>query len=107
MGKAIRIHENGGPEVLRWEDFDPGKPENGEVLLRHEAIGLNFIDVYHRTGLYPLPSLPAVPGMEGAGIVEQISDGVTEVAVGDKFGGYRPIVWSSFQTAFQPGRLPP
>jgi NADPH2:quinone reductase len=84
MGKAIRIHETGGPEVLRWEDFDPGKPENGEVLLRHEAIGLNFIDVYHRTGLYPLPSLPAVPGMEGAGIVEQISDGVTEVAVGDR-----------------------
>jgi NADPH2:quinone reductase len=84
MVKAIQIYENGGPEVLRWEDFDPGKPQSGEVLLRHEAVGLNFIDVYHRTGLYPLPSLPAIPGMEGAGIVEQIGEGVTEVAVGDR-----------------------
>lgn len=84
MGKAIRIHETGGPEVMRWEDFDPGKPESGEVLLRHEAVGLNFIDVYHRSGLYPLPSLPAIPGMEGAGIVEEVGDGVTEVTVGDR-----------------------
>ncbi len=84
MGKAIRIHETGGPEVMRWEDFDPGKPESGEVLLRHEAVGLNFIDVYHRTGLYPLPSLPAIPGMEGAGIVEQIGEGVSDVAPGDR-----------------------
>ena len=53
MTKAIRMYETGGPEVLRWEDFDPGQPESGEVLLRHEAIGLNFIDAYHRRGLYP------------------------------------------------------
>ena len=84
MAKAIRIHETGGPEVLRWEDDDPGKPEAGEALVRHEAVGLNFIDVYHRTGLYPLPSLPAVPGLEGAGIVEDIGEGVSEVAVGDR-----------------------
>jgi NADPH2:quinone reductase len=84
MTKAIRIHETGGPEVLRWEDDDPGKPEAGEALVRHEAVGLNFIDVYHRTGLYPLPSLPAVPGLEGAGIVEDIGEGVSEVAVGDR-----------------------
>jgi NADPH2:quinone reductase len=84
MGKAIRIHETGGPEVMQWEDFEPGKPESGEVLVRHEAVGLNFIDVYHRTGLYPLPSLPAVPGMEGAGIVEEVGEGVTEVAVGNR-----------------------
>ena len=64
MGKAIRIYETGGPEVMRWEDFDPGKPAAGEVLLRQEAVGLNFIDVYHRSGLYPLPELPAIPGME-------------------------------------------
>jgi NADPH2:quinone reductase len=84
MAKAIRIHETGGPEVLRWEDDNPGKPQAGEALVRHEAVGLNFIDVYHRTGLYPLPSLPAVPGLEGAGIVEDIGEGVSEVAVGDR-----------------------
>jgi NADPH2:quinone reductase len=84
MNKAIRIYETGGPEVLKWEDFDPGKLESGEVLVRHEAVGLNFIDVYHRTGLYPLPSLPAVPGLEGAGIVEKTGEGVSEVAVGDR-----------------------
>ena len=84
MSKAIRVYENGGPEVLKWEDFDPGKPEAGEALVRHEAVGLNFIDVYHRTGLYPLPALPGTPGMEGAGIVEEIGEGVSEVAVGDR-----------------------
>ena len=84
MPKAIRMYETGGPEVLLWEDFDPGPPKPGEVLLRHEAIGINFIDVYHRTGLYPLPDLPATPGMEGAGIVEAVGKGVTEVAVGDR-----------------------
>jgi len=84
MTKAIRMYEIGGPEVMRWEDIDPGSPEPGEALVRHDAVGLNFIDVYHRTGLYPLPSLPATPGMEGAGIVEEIGEGVTEVAVGDR-----------------------
>jgi NADPH2:quinone reductase len=82
--KAIRIYETGGPEVLRFEDFDPGRPGPGEALVRHEAVGLNFIDVYYRTGLYPLPSLPAVIGMEGAGVVEEIGEGVNEVAVGDR-----------------------
>ena len=84
MNKAIRIYENGGPEVMRWEDFDPGKPETGEALVRHESVGLNYIDVYHRTGLYPLPGLPATPGMEGAGVVEEVGEGVSEVAVGDR-----------------------
>ena len=84
MSKVIRIYETGGPEVMRWEEYDPGQPGAGEVLVRHEAVGLNFIDVYHRTGTYPLPSLPAVPGMEGAGIVEAVGDGVTEVAAGDR-----------------------
>ncbi len=83
MTKAIRMYETGGCEVMRWEDAEPGQPQPGEALIRHEAIGLNFIDVYHRTGLYPLPSLPATPGMEGAGIVEAIGKDVTEVAVGD------------------------
>jgi NADPH2:quinone reductase len=84
MSKAIVISQTGGPEVLRWVDYDPGQPGPGEVRLRHEAVGLNFIDVYHRTGLYPLPSLPAVPGMEGSGKVEAVGDGVTEVAAGDR-----------------------
>ena len=84
MSKAIRIYETGGPEVMRWEDDDPGQPTAGEALVRHEAVGLNFIDVYHRTGIYPLPALPAVPGMEGAGIVEAVGEGVSEVAAGDR-----------------------
>jgi NADPH2:quinone reductase len=84
MSKAIRMEKTGGPEVLQWVDYDPGQPGPGEVLLRHEAVGLNFIDVYHRTGLYPLPELPATPGMEGAGIVEKLGEGVSEVGVGDR-----------------------
>jgi len=58
MTKAIRIYETGGPEVLRWEDYDPGQPAAGEALVRHEAVGLNFIDVYHRTGIHCRPCLP-------------------------------------------------
>ena len=84
MTKAIVIHETGDSDVMRWEDVEPGAPGAGEVLLRHEAVGLNFIDVYHRKGLYPLPQLPATPGMEGAGIVEAVGSGVTEVAAGDR-----------------------
>jgi len=84
MVKAIRIYEPGGPEVLLWEEYDPGQPGSGEVLLRQEAVGLNFIDVYNRTGLYPLPALPATPGLEGVGIVEAIGKDVTEVKVGDR-----------------------
>lgn len=84
MPKAIRIHQHGGPEVLKWEEVEPGQPGPGEALVRHEAVGLNFIDVYHRTGLYPLPALPATPGLEAAGVVQAIGEGVTEVAVGDR-----------------------
>jgi NADPH2:quinone reductase len=84
MAKAIIMHKTGGPEVLGWEEYDPGEPGPGEVLLRHEAVGLNYIDIYHRSGLYPLPSLPGIPGMEGGGVVEAIGDSVTEVSVGDR-----------------------
>jgi NADPH2:quinone reductase len=83
MPKAIRIHETGGPEVLRWEEVEVGRPGPGEALLRQTAVGLNFIDTYHRTGLYPLP-LPAVLGMEGAGVVEEVGAGVSEVKPGDR-----------------------
>ena len=61
MAKAIRMHRFGGPDVLVWEQYDPGAPGSGEVLVQQEAVGLNFIDIYHRSGLYPLPSLPAIP----------------------------------------------
>lgn len=84
MTHAIRIHATGGPEVLQWESVDVGEPGPGEARVRHEAVGLNFIDVYHRTGLYPLPGLPATLGLEGAGVVEAVGDGVTEVGVGDR-----------------------
>jgi NADPH2:quinone reductase len=78
------MHETGGPEVLKWEEMDPGDPGPGEVRLDQKAVGLNFIDVYHRTGLYPLPGLPAVPGMEGAGVVEAAGSDVTEFSPGDR-----------------------
>lgn len=83
MTHAIRIHQTGGPEVLAWEAVEVSTPAPGEVTVRHEAVGLNFIDTYHRTGLYPLP-LPSGIGLEGAGVVEAIGDGVTEVRVGDR-----------------------
>ena len=84
MVKAVIMHKTGGPEVLRWETYDPGQPKTGEILLRHEAVGLNYIDVYHRTGLYPLPDLPGIPGMEGAGVVEFVGEGVSEFKMGDR-----------------------
>jgi len=84
MNHSIRIHEHGGPEQLVWEEVPLPSPKPGEALVRHKAVGLNFIDVYFRTGLYKLPSLPATIGMEGAGVVEAIGEGVTEVAVGDR-----------------------
>jgi NADPH2:quinone reductase len=84
MPKAIIIHETGGPGVMRWEEYDPGAPGAGEVRLRQEAVGLNFIDVYHRSGLYPLPALPGVLGMEGAGIVEAVGSDVADFKPGDR-----------------------
>ena len=83
MPHAIRIHQTGGPEVLCWEEVDVPAPAAGEATVRHHAVGLNFIDTYHRTGLYPLP-LPAGIGLEGAGVVEAVGTGVTEVKVGDR-----------------------
>jgi len=83
MTHAIRIHQPGGPEVLRWEEVDLAPPAPGEARVRHHAVGLNYIDVYHRTGLYPLP-LPSGIGLEGAGVVEAVGDGVTDVRVGDR-----------------------
>jgi NADPH2:quinone reductase len=89
--KAIRVYELGGPEVLKWEDLDPGAPKEGQVVLRHTAVGVNFIDVYFRTGVYTGPALPFVPGQEGAGVVEAVGPGVTEVKVGDRVAYAGPL----------------
>jgi NADPH2:quinone reductase len=83
MTKAIRIHAHGGPEVMRWEDVPTPEPGRGEALIRHAAVGLNYIDVYFRNGLYKT-ALPATIGMEGSGTVLAIGEGVTELAVGDR-----------------------
>src|SRR6185437_5877100 len=79
---AIRMHKAGGPEVLSWDEVAVAKPGEGEVRLRHTAIGLNYIDTYHRSGLYPL-QLPAIIGSEGAGIVEEVGPGVGDLKPGD------------------------
>ncbi len=83
MTKAIRIHKTGGPEVLAWEDVEVPAPGPGEALVRQTAAGLNFIDTYQRSGLYPV-KLPAIMGNEGAGVVEAVGTGVTELKVGDR-----------------------
>ncbi len=83
MHKAIRFHKVGGPEVLTWEDVEVVAPGPSEVRIRHEAVGVNFIDIYQRSGLYKVP-LPAIAGNEGAGVVEAIGEGVTEVKAGDR-----------------------
>src|SRR2546423_3745145 len=83
MTHAIRIHKTGGPEVLTWEEVQVGDPGPGEARVRHGAIGLNYIDTYHRTGLYKLP-LPASLGNEAAGVVEAVGPGVTHVKAGDR-----------------------
>jgi NADPH2:quinone reductase len=84
MSNAIRFHRPGGPEVLRWEQIETAAPGRGEVALRQTAVGLNFLDVYERSGLYPVASLPSGLGREGAGVVEEVGSGVRNVKVGDR-----------------------
>jgi NADPH2:quinone reductase len=83
MPQAVRFHEVGGPEVLRWESVELAAPAPGEAQVRHHAVGLNYIDTYHRTGLYPVP-LPSGIGLEGAGVVVAVGDGVSDLAPGDR-----------------------
>jgi NADPH2:quinone reductase len=83
MPKAIRFHRTGGPEVLSLDEVEVGAPGPGEARVRHTAIGVNFVDTYHRSGLYPLP-LPSGLGVEAAGVVEKVGPGVSEVAPGDR-----------------------
>ena len=102
MPKAIRIHQTGGPDAMQWEDVEVGTPGPGEIRIRHEAVGLNYIDVYFRTGLYPAPSLPFSPGMEGAGIVEALGEGVGSLAVGDRVAYAAPPVGAYAQERLMP-----
>lgn len=91
MTKAIRIHSTGGPEKLSWDSIEVGEPGVDEAIIRQTAIGLNFIDVYHRTGLYPLSAFPLIIGTEAAGVVEAIGENVDEVTVGDRVA-YSPAL---------------
>lgn len=86
MVKAIRVHELGGPQVMKWEDVEIGEPKEGEVRVRNKAIGVNFIDVYFRKGVYNAPSSPFTPGMEAVGIVTAVGSGPTGIQVGDLVG---------------------
>ena len=97
MVKAIRIHEYGGPDKLRYEDVEVGEPGPGEAYVRHTAIGLNFADTHNREGRYPLPHLPHVLGGEAAGVVEAVGPGVTDVRVGDR------VAYAAGGPAFPPG----
>ncbi len=84
MTKAIRIHQTGGPEELKWEDIEVGDPGAGQVRLRQNACGLNYIDVYGRSGMYPVGDMPAVLGMEAVGTVDALGDGVEHLEIGDR-----------------------
>ncbi len=92
MVMAVRVHETGGPDVLTWEELEIGEPGAGEVRIRHTAIGLNFIDTYFRSGLYPAPNgLPFIPGNEGAGVVLAVGEGVSHVKPGNRVAYVGPL----------------
>jgi NADPH2:quinone reductase len=92
MPGVIRVHEVGGPEVMRYEEIEVGAPGPGQALIRQTAVGLNFIDVYFRSGLYPPPALPFTPGLEGAGVVEAVGEGVSDLAVGQRVAYASPPI---------------
>jgi NADPH:quinone reductase len=91
MAHAIRVHQYGGPEVMKWEEVEVAAPGAGEIKVKHHAVGVNFIDTYHRTGLYKQPSFPFTLGMEGAGEVTALGAGVTDFKVGDRIAYAQPI----------------
>jgi NADPH:quinone reductase len=104
MPYAIRVNQTGGPEVMSWEEVEVDEPGPGQALIRQSAAGLNFIDVYHRTGLYPQP-LPFTPGVEGAGTVEKVGEGVETVKPGDRVAYAGPIGGYSEQRIIDADRL--
>ena len=91
MTQAIRVHDYGGPEVLKWEEVEVGDPGPGEVRIRQTAVGLNYIDVYVRTGLYPQSAMPFIPGMEGAGVVAAVGEGVRDLRIGRRVAYAGPV----------------
>jgi NADPH2:quinone reductase len=99
MTHAIRVHKYGGHEVLKWERIEVGDPGPGEVKIRQTAIGLNFIDIYHRTGFYPQPSLPFIPGSEAAGVIAAVGPGVRDLKVG------RHVAYAGVTGAYAEERL--
>ena len=105
MTKAIRIHANGGPEVMVWEDVPTPEPGPNEALIKHEAIGLNFIDVYFRTGLYKAPNMPLIIGQEGAGTVVAVGANVTSIAAGDRVAYAGPLGGYATERAIPADRL--
>src|SRR3981189_3852502 len=101
MTHAIRFHKTGGPEVLVWEEVQVGKPGPGEARIRHTAVGLNFVDIYNRSGVYPV-QMPSGLGSEAAGVVEEVGAGVTDLKPGDR------VAYGAAPTgAYAPGRLSP
>jgi NADPH2:quinone reductase len=90
MARVARIERTGGPEVIQWIDVDLPPPGPGEVRMRHTAVGLNFIDTYHRKGLYPI-DLPGGLGSEAAGVIEAVGEGVSTFAIGDRVGTFGPL----------------
>jgi NADPH2:quinone reductase len=106
MSHALRVHETGDASVLQWEEVNVADPAPDEVCLRHTAIGLNFIDVYFRAGIYPSPQLPFVPGLEGAGVIESIGENVDGLDVGDRVAYASPPLGAYAESRLMPaGRL--
>ena len=101
MSKAIRLHKQGGPEVMVWEDVEVGEPGPGQARVRHHACGLNYIDVYHRSGLYPL-QVPSGIGLEAAGVVEAVGEGVSNVKKGDRVAYAAPPVGAYAEVRLMP-----
>src|SRR3954463_15839333 len=91
MVAAVRVHKTGGPEVLTYEDVEVGQPGPGQIRLKQQACGVNFIDTYFRSGLYPAPSMPFIAGNEAAGDVTAVGDGVTDIKVGDRVAYVVPL----------------
>ena len=91
MAHAIRVHEYGGPESMKWEEVEVGAPGQGQIKVKHHAVGVNYIDTYQRTGLYKQPSMPFTLGMEGAGEVTAVGAGVNDLKVGDRIAYAQPV----------------
>ena len=102
MTHAIRFHRPGGPEVLVWDEVEVGAPAPGQVRLRQTAVGLNFIDVYHRTGAYPVAAMPSGIGLEGAGVVEEVGAGIAEFKVGDRVAYASPPIGAYAEARLMP-----